>query len=164
MKQPLLIIALTLVLAGLSAQTGLFRISFSDPLNKADSLLVQSGFFAQSVEGNLVKYYSDSNKTVESVVLIVDPVSEIVAGWLVRYSSENSHKQDEALIDRLVTMHGEQVLIDEETRQITWALTASRSVSVAYVKPNNLVVYYRDADLAHLFALPASEPESADMK
>lgn len=122
--------------------------------------MAQSGFFAQAVEGNLVKYYSETNKTVESVVLIVDPVTEIVAGWLVRYSSENSREQDQSLIDRLVLMHGEQMKIDEETRQISWVLTNNRSVSVAYVRPDNLVVYYRDAEQAHLFALPSSNQEN----
>ena len=81
MKISSITILLLLAVAGLSAQSGLFGLAFGDTLNRADSLLASQRFFAKEVENTLVKYYSSTNKMVESIVLVVYPEQETVAGW-----------------------------------------------------------------------------------
>ncbi|MFO8145583.1 MAG: hypothetical protein R6T89_07650 [Candidatus Syntrophosphaera sp.] len=156
MKKFLPFIVIILICSGLQAQTGLFGLSFGDHLNKADSLMSQSGFVAADVEGSMVKYFSEYNKLVESIVLFVDPETEILAGWFVKYSQHNTEKQDRFVEDQLHLMHGEEVFIDTENQQVIWNLNDTRSVHYEYVPPNNLAVLYYDSALKELFELPPS--------
>ncbi len=160
MKRYILIFALSFVAVGLAAQTGLFRIAFGDALNTADSLLANGGYFAREVESTLVKYYPVESGVVEAVTLVVDPVSELVHGWLVLYSASNTKEQDQYTIDRLHQMHGNEVHIDPVTEQVTWVLSPSRTVTAAYVKTGSLSVLYRDSDFANLFSPPHPPAET----
>ena len=156
MKKILLIALLAVTAAMLSAQSGLFGISYDDDLNTADSLMSQQGFVAGEVEGNMVKYYSDYNKLVDSVVLFVDPSAEAVAGWFVMYSKENTKEQDDYVITRLHDLHGEGVQYNAEHEQFIWPLTDTRMVQLQYVGSGNLCVLYYDSAYPTIFELPLS--------
>lgn len=160
MKHILMIMILCAAATGLSAQTGLFGISYGDHLSIADSLLAENGFVAGEIEGSWVKYYSDVNPMIDAVVLFVEPSSEIVVGWFVKYSSKNTEEQDRYVIDRLSAMHGESDHYDEETQQLIWFFSATRSLHVVYVEPKSLTVLYRDADFAKLFLVQKPIPEN----
>ena len=147
-------IAMLFFAAGLAAQTGLFGLSFGDSLNKADSLMSYNGFVAEEVEGSMVKYFSKYNHLVDSVVLFVDPVTEIMVGWFVKYKQENSDKQDDYVIQRLHEMHGNEVRYDDETDQFIWVLGNTQTLHAQYVLPNNLCVLYYDSIYSVLFELP----------
>ncbi|MBW6514900.1 MAG: hypothetical protein K0B87_09140 [Candidatus Syntrophosphaera sp.] len=156
MKKTLMFLMMMAAALGLAAQTGLFGISFGDDLNRADSLMSQAGFVAEDVEGTMVKYYSDYNKLVESVVLFVQPDMEWVAGWFVLYYKENTEQQDRYVLDRLHRMHGEEVLIDQEAQFITWFFDDTRTVTYGYASTGNLCVYYHDSHFEEVFDLPPS--------
>lgn len=156
MKTILPLIAILVLCVGIHAQTGLFGLSFGDHLNRADSLMSFHGFVAQEVEGSMVKYFSDYNKLVESVVLFVNPGTEKLAGWFVKYSQNNTREQDQFVEDQLHLMHGEAVFIDLENEQVIWNLTDTRSVHYEYVPPGNLAVLYYDMVFKELFELPPS--------
>ncbi|HOC94405.1 MAG TPA: hypothetical protein PK802_00835 [Candidatus Cloacimonadota bacterium] len=162
MKISSITILLLLAVAGLSAQSGLFGLSFGDTLNRADSLLASQRFFAKEVENTLVKYYSSTNKMVESIVLVVHPEQETVAGWLVRYNEYNSKKQDDHVLDKLHEMHGEAVHLDKENARVTWTLTPTRTVTAWYSKPNNLTVFYHDSEKEYLFQTTQTPSEPAE--
>jgi hypothetical protein len=157
-------IALCVAAVGLAAQTGLFGISFEDPLAKADSLLSENGFVAREIEGSMVKYYSDVNPLIDAVIVFVDQPTERVVGWFVKYSSNNTEEQDHYVVDRLSAMHGESNYYDKETQQLIWAFSSKRSLHVVYVDPKSLTVLYRDSDYEELFKvkhLPPPEEEPA---
>lgn len=156
MKKSLIMLIMAIAAVGLAAQTGLFGISFGDDLNTADSLMSQAGFVAADIEGYMVKYYSDYNKLVESVVLFVVPESEWVAGWFVMYYPDNTREQDNYVLERLHKMHGEEVLIDPDAQFITWVFDDSRTASYGYAATGNLCVYYHDAEFEDFFTLPPS--------
>jgi hypothetical protein len=156
MKNVMLILLLALTAITLPAQTGLFGLSYGDSLNRADSLMSSNGFVARSVEGSMVKYHSDYNELVESVVLFVQPETEVLAGWFVKYSKDNTEQQDHFVLDKLHEMHGVEVLVDQESEKVTWVFDASRSVTVGYSSDGSLCAYYYDAALKQLFTIPAS--------
>jgi hypothetical protein len=156
MKIVMFILLLALTAVTLPAQTGLFGLSYGDNLNRADSLMSSNGFIARSVEGSMVKYHSDFNELVESIVLFVQPEKEILAGWFVKYSNDNTEQQDHFVLDKLHEMHGVEVLVDQETEKVTWVFDTSRSATVGYSSDGSLCVYYYDAALKELFTLPAS--------
>jgi hypothetical protein len=153
MKKIYIAVLFMLAAAALSAQTGLFGISYGDTLNKADSLMSQQGFVAREIEGSMVKYSSDYNKLVDAVALFVDPETEIVAGWFVTYSKENTKEQDSYILDQLHRMHGEAVLADRENERLSWIFSDTRSVTCAYSSSGNLCVYYHDFSRPELFSL-----------
>lgn len=154
MKKIYILILLALATAGLAAQNGLFGLSYGDNLNRADSLMSNNGFVAWGVEGSLVKYSSDYNKLVESVILFVNPDTEILAGWFVRYNRDNTEEQDNYVIDSLHRMHGDGVKLDPERGKMTWIFDEARNVTASYDSVGSLCVYYYDADFDMIFALP----------
>ncbi len=166
MNRLTLILAVLLVTVGAAAQTGLYKLSFQDDLNTADSLLFSQGFQAEEIEGSLVKYYPLANDRVESVVLFVNPETELVAGWFVLYSQENTPEEDDYVIQRLHLMHGDEVQILGDRNQLVWGLDATRSVHAQYSSEGNFCVLYYDSEWDGLFELPPSAelrlPHSAD--
>lgn len=164
MKNILIIIVLCLATAGLSAQSGLFGLSYEQHLNDADSIMVQQGLIAQSVDGAMVKYYSDFNELVDAVVLFVNPLNERLVGWFVKYDPKNGEENDKFVIDRMYEMHGEPAHFDPETQQLIWTLTPARSIHLMYVNGGSLSILYRDSDHEKLFNLNQPEqpkPEEA---
>ena len=156
MNKTWLFLPLLLLVNALCAQVGLFDLAYDDPLNTADSLLFKQGFVAAEVEGSMVKYYTDYNPMVDSVVLFVNPETEIVAGWFVKYNRENTPQQDEYLLERLHTMHGREVQIAGAESQLIWGLDKTRSVHAQYTAEGNFCVLYYDSAQDYLFALPPS--------
>lgn len=156
MKNIIVLSLLLIVAAGLAAQTGLYGVSYGDNLNKADSLMSQNGLVAWDVEGSLVKYSSEHNKLVESVILFVNPDTEIVAGWFVRYNRSNTEEQDKYVIDNLHRMHGEEVIVEKQKGKMSWIFDEARTVTAGYDELGSLCIYYYDSDFAQFFELPPS--------
>ncbi|MDP2174103.1 MAG: hypothetical protein Q8M98_07610 [Candidatus Cloacimonadaceae bacterium] len=153
MKNILIIIVLCLSAAGLCAQRGLFGISFDQHLNSADSIMVQQGFIAQSVDGAMVKYYSDYNDLIDAVVLFVNPENEKIVGWFVKYDPKNGEEKDKFVVDRMYEMHGDPAHFDPETQQLIWVLNPARSIHLMYVNGGSLTILYRDSDYEKLFLI-----------
>lgn len=155
MKRLALLLLLLPLAAILSGQSGLFELAFGDDLNTADSLLFNQGLQAEEIEGSLVKYYPLANDLVESVVLIVDPATETVAGWFVLYSKENSQEQDDYVLARLHLMHGDQVSLAGPDH-LVWSLSPTLSVQAQYTSGEQFCVLYYDSAQSELFTLPPS--------
>lgn len=157
MKKLYMIIILALAVAGLSAQVGLFQLAFGDDLNFADSLMVQQGFIARDVIGSWVIYASDYNPLIDFVVLYVDPATEVLRGWSVIYSGENTPEQDKFVLDQMHKMHGESVLVDKAKATVSWIFDENLVATYSYAPRGNLRVLYYDFSRPELFTLPASE-------
>jgi len=151
MKRFILLIILMASLAGLSAQTGLFDISYDDPWPKADSLLAMFGYLAEDSDGPMVKYYSDKDPMVEAVILFIKPETLTVAGWFVKHRTTMTTEMDQMVVDRVYDMHGESTHYDRATEQLIWVLSRSRSIHLLYVADGSLCVLYTDSDYEDLF-------------
>ena len=162
MKRFYLFVLLVSFIIGLNAQRGLFGIAYDDPLNKADSLLCYQGFLATDIEGNLITYRSDYNKFVDAIILIVDPTDEIVIGWFVSYSKENTKEQDEYVLEQLEKMHGKAVYLDKKREKISWIFDEQRVAIYGYAPSGNLCVYYYDFSRPELFQLPPNIENKID--
>ena len=165
MKRYIFIIALVAIGLALNAQTGLFDISYDDPLLKADSLLSQFSFKAAMVDGYMVKYYAKNDPMVEAVILFIKPDTKTVAGWFVKHWAKNSEELDEIVILRMHEMHGEPTLYDKDTEQLVWAFDLDRSAHLLYVGDESLCVLYTDSrydDLFHINNLDVSQPNEPE--
>lgn len=157
MKHILLIIILLACTAGLFAQSGLFNLAYGMSLAEVDSTLARAGFKAETSEKHTVKYYSEINEFVSAILVILEPNSQRVAGWFVKYNADNGEDNDHLVIDRISYMHGETNHYDEETQQLIWFLTNTRTLHVMYAQDGSLTALYYDSYFADLFRMKPSE-------
>jgi hypothetical protein len=165
-KYLILIIAMS-ISAGLFAQRGLFGLAYGISIAEADSILATHGFFAEGSEENAVKYYSEINDLVEAIMIFVEPGSQRAAGWFVKYNSINGEDNDHLVIDRISNMHGETNHFDEDTQQLIWFLSTTRTLHVMYAPDGSLTALYYDSVFPELFIMhdaespaPSPEPET----
>lgn len=168
MKRYIFILALVAISIALSAQQGLFDISYDDPVMKADSLLTQFSFKAAVVDGYMVKYYAKNDPMVEAVILFINPDTKSVAGWFVKHWAKNTEDMDDLVILRMYEMHKQPTLYDDDTQQMIWAFNLDRSAHLLYVGDGSLCVLYTDSRYAELFQIhelnisQPNEPEDID--
>lgn len=154
MKRKIVILAL-LVLTGaaLYAQMGLFNLEYAMPLVQADSLLMSQGFVLEGNADNLKRYRQAENEFVTALILFVEPKTQRLVGWFIRYNAENSEENDDMVLRRLQELHGETNVFDEETQQLIWFLSTTRNVFVVYSEYNELTVLYYDSHFPEIFKL-----------
>ena len=148
----LLLIALALG-AGLFAQEGLFNLSYGMSLEEADTILGAAGFHAEGSQKDAVKYYSDINEFVAAILVFLEPNTQRVAGWFIKYNPTNGEDNDHLVIDRISNMHGETNHFEEETQQLIWFLTNTRTLHVMYAQDGSLTALYYDSYFANLFEM-----------
>lgn len=162
MRSTLLILLFGLLLGSLCAQTGLFDISYDDPVAKADSILFAFGFHAEAQDGAMLKYYSDVDPMVDAIVLFINPKNLRVAGWFVKHKARLGQDVDRLIYDRLYDLHGESAHMDEATQQLVWVLSKTRTLHVAYVDDFSLAVLYTDSQYPELFVIPKTERKNTE--
>ncbi len=157
----LCILLLLLVAAcGLQAQTGLFNLSYAIPLSEADSLLALSGFQAKDSGNDIVRYFPSDSHLVDAILVFVEPKTQRIIGWFIKYNPENTEEYDALVMETLQQMHGKTNHFDEETQQLIWFLSTTRTVHVIYAEDNSLTVLYYDSKFPELFRLN-DHPQSA---
>ncbi|MBP7309676.1 MAG: hypothetical protein KA984_00105 [Candidatus Cloacimonetes bacterium] len=137
----------------LSAQVGLFNLEYAMPLAQADSLLINQGFMADGQADGLVRYKQSENEYVSALILFVEPTTERIVGWFVKYNAANSEENDDFVLRHLQELHGETNVYDEETQQLIWFLSTTRNVFVVYSEYNELTVLYYDSHFPEIFKL-----------
>ncbi len=157
MNKLILMAALILITGGLYAQAGLFGIAYDMQVAGADSTLRALGFSYWENVDSMVKYKSDTDPMTRAIVLIVDPSTLKVAGWLVRHDPALTKEDNQVIVDRLYTLHGDGAFFDKETQQLVWSLSASRTVHAMYWSDGSLVVMYHDLERASLFDVGPEE-------
>ncbi|MCK9584925.1 MAG: hypothetical protein M0R69_08520 [Candidatus Cloacimonetes bacterium] len=148
----IIFLLITLALSwGLFAQSGLFNLSYGMPLDEADTILATAGFRPEGSEKNAVKYYSDINEFVAAILVFLEPKTQRIAGWFIKYNPDNGEDNDHLVIDRIANMHGETNHFEEETQQLIWFLTDTRTLHVMYAQDGSLTALYYDSYFAELF-------------
>ncbi|HNX36905.1 MAG TPA: hypothetical protein PL124_04770 [Candidatus Cloacimonadota bacterium] len=153
MHKRFILLSLMLLLGlGLFAQTGLYFLSYDDTITEADSILTDQGFqVANDNTGNLIRYYPMNNPKIKVVSLIMNPDFKTVAGWQVVYNADNSEADDNYVFQQLTKMHNDWFKNYEETGQIVWFLTDTRTVHLVYLDDGSLTVLYYDSKFDKLF-------------
>jgi inactivated superfamily I helicase len=151
LKKIIFLLTMLALGSGLFAQSGLFNLSYGMTLAEADSILTLATFHAEGSEKNAVKYYSDINEFVSAVLVFLEPNTQRVAGWFIKYDPENGEDNDHLVIDRISNMHGETNHFEEETQQLIWFLTNTRTLHVMYAQDGSLTALYYDSYFADLF-------------
>jgi len=153
MNKLLVLIILVAVCTGLFAQAGLFNLSYAIPLVEADSLMALSGFAARDTTDNMVRYFPANNDLVEAIIVFVEPKTQRIVGWFIKYNPANTEENDAYVMETLQQIHGEKNHYDEETQQLIWFLSTTRTVHVLYGEDNSLTILYYDAHFSDLFKL-----------
>ncbi|HCM16607.1 MAG TPA: hypothetical protein DHW79_11885 [Candidatus Cloacimonas sp.] len=153
LKKILFILIGLMMMVGLNAQVGLFELAYDMTLEEADGILALMGFLPEESEEDAVKYYSDLNQFVSAILVFVEPNTKRVAGWFVKYNSENGEDNDHLTISRIAQMHGKTNHFDEETQQLIWFLTDSRTLHVMYAADGSLTALYYNSLFPELFTM-----------
>lgn len=151
MKKIIFLLIIVAISSGLFAQSGLFNLSYGMSLAEADSILARASFQPEGSQKQAVKYYSDINEFVSAILVFLEPNSQRIAGWFIKYNSDNGEDNDHLVIDRISNMHGETNHFEEETQQLIWFLTNTRTLHVMYAQDGSLTALYYDSYFADLF-------------
>ncbi len=158
MKRLIILLILTAGSIALSAQTGLFNLSYAIPIEEADSLLALSNFYTTDLNENLVRYYPKDSDLVEAILVFLEPQTRYVIGWFIKYNPDNTEENDAFVLQALQELHGKTNHFDEETNQLIWFLSTTRTVHIMYADDNSLTVLYYDSYFAELFHLQDKTP------
>lgn len=160
-----IIVLCLLVLSGmaLSAQVGLFNLEYAMPLAQADTLLLNQGFMPDGEADGLVRYKQAENEFVSALILFVEPTTQRIVGWFIKYNADNSEENDDFVLRRLQELHGETNVYDEETQQLIWFLSTTRNVFVVYSEYNELTVLYYDSYFPEIFKLNKDKQPAQDL-
>lgn len=162
MKKIIVLLFLAACALGLSAQTGLFNLSYAMPFAEADSLMNFHKYFAKDSQDNQVRYYSTENKFIDAVIVFVEPKSRRLIGWFIKYNPGNTEDNDTYVIHTISQMHGEKNHYDEDTQQLIWFLSTTRTVHVMYAEDGGMTVLYYDSYFHDLFNLDGNKQPKVD--
>jgi len=137
----------------LSAQTGIFNLSYEDDFEVADAKLGISDFYRAQSRGNLIEYRSKTNEFVDYIVLTMEPKTMKMIGWFIRYKANNTAEMDSIVLDTIASLHGKENFYDTDTEQLIWFLTDTRTCHVMYIEGDSLLILYYDAFFSDLFNL-----------
>lgn len=153
MKKIIFLLITLALSAGLFAQSGLFNLSYGMTLEEADSILGAAGFQAEGSQKSAVKYYSDINELVSAILVFLEPNTQRIAGWFIKYNPANGEDNDHLVIERISNMHGVTNDFEEETQQLIWFLSNTRTLHVMYAQDGSLTALYYDSYFADLFSM-----------
>ncbi|MDD2332598.1 MAG: hypothetical protein PHI68_08105, partial [Candidatus Cloacimonetes bacterium] len=123
---------------------------YEDRFEAAASKLHFSDFYIPQTRGNLLEYRSETNEYVDYIVLTMEPETQKLVGWFIRYKASNTAEMDSIVLDTIAAQHGKENYYDEETEQLIWFLTDTRTCHVLYTENDSLLVLYYDAFFADL--------------
>ncbi len=131
MKKIYLTLLLAALLAGLSAQTGLFELSYGDTKEAALANLEDKGFSVvrDSLETVVV---SDGGDLVESIELSFSGEDDTLNGWTVYYIPQDDDDIEEMVVDFIISWHGDDYEYDPDWEMYIWELDEDHSVSAYY--------------------------------
>ncbi|MDY0152638.1 MAG: hypothetical protein RBS43_10235 [Candidatus Cloacimonas sp.] len=159
MKKLYLLLLLLVCTLGLFAQSGLFNLSYAILATEADSILALSNFENTATGVNTITYTPTDNDLVSAIILFIEPKTERMIGWFIKYNPDNTEENDDYVLKTLQQMHGEKNHMDEETQQLVWFLSTTRTVHVMYAEDNSLTVLYYDSHFQELFKAKDDVPE-----
>jgi len=150
-----MILVLCLTAYSLIAQTGLFDLTYGEPISNSRSNLTAKRMEIIYQSDTVIEYVPKSESAsysyVDGIILVLVPQTQKLAGWFIVYNSENSADVDKVILDALAEMHGYDSEYVEESDQIIWRLGGTRSLHVMHTTENSLSVLYFDAKYEELF-------------
>ncbi len=154
---------LMLCAVALNAQVGLFNLEYAMPLAQADTLLLSQGFISDGTANSLVRYKQTEDEFVTALILFVEPTTQRIVGWFIKYNAANSEEHDDFVLRHLQELHGKTNMYDEETQQLIWFLSTTRNVFVVYSEYNELTVLYYDSHFPDIFKLNKDKQPAQDL-
>ncbi|MDZ4121455.1 MAG: hypothetical protein U1C33_03490 [Candidatus Cloacimonadaceae bacterium] len=150
-KRLIISLAFGIMIVAVWAQTGLFDLYYDAKLETAHQIMLGGGFELIDSRANIGEYRSATNIYVSSILLLADPETSRLAGWMINYNKENTAENDAYVLDKLAALYGKTNHYDEDTEQLIWFLSDTRTVHVMYGKDEDLIVLYYDSRFPGLF-------------
>lgn len=121
MKQLLVTFLLLVMAIGLSAQTGLFGISFGQSRDNLEKMLKDKGF---KIEVNESGQLLATNPKIKGLMRIEINLStgKTVLTWDVFYDLEGNPELAKQIKDELYKLHGEAPIWDDYYEELVWEL------------------------------------------
>ncbi|MDP2172550.1 MAG: hypothetical protein Q8J62_02135 [Candidatus Cloacimonadaceae bacterium] len=149
MKKIMIIAAFCIFIFALSAQTGLFDLSYGMDYRTCMDILEENGFRIYDANDNIAEFAALDNLYVESIGLVLDPADDTLAGWYVIYIPQKEENIEDIVLAALVSHHGEDILYDNESGNAAWVLDGNRHVDASWDEYGNfyMVVYWDNSKL-----------------
>lgn len=120
MKKILVMGLIALMAAVLSAQTGLFDLSFGDSMDDAIEILESNGFSVDETGENYMVMVDEENYYVN--YLRMNFADGLLVGWSIEYNDPDDEDIEDLVMDALVSRHGEDYYWEDDWEYYYWNL------------------------------------------
>ena len=132
MNKIYLILLLVMLSAALTAQTGLFELSFGDSRETALATLEKVNFSITDDSGTKVTLADEDNSLVEGIVLNFSEKDSTLVGWTVTYIEQEDEDIESTVIGILGSWHGDDYVWDDDMEEYYWYLDDTHTVAAWY--------------------------------
>jgi len=148
----LLVFALLLALS-LSAQTGLFDISYDDSYEYELEALEnwEYPFYLDYKADHEARFIPWDNDYVDSILLVLGSDNSAVVGWIITYNPQEEEDIMDLVFEWAEYYHEDEWIYLDEEECYFWDLGNSRSLSLGYDESGYLVATYYDSDFDEFF-------------
>lgn len=122
MKRHILIIAMSLLIAVLAAETGLFELSFGQSSQEADKALLAKGFQETARGFMYVIYENDQMPELERIVVYDYTNNGTISDWSTEYRVKDNPKLIEKILADLTAIHGVEPQIISSLNEWIWII------------------------------------------
>ncbi|NLW19169.1 MAG: hypothetical protein GXY81_05715 [Candidatus Cloacimonetes bacterium] len=106
----------------LSAQTGLFNLSYGMDADEASEILSESGFELYIENGNRLSFIDYDNYYVDEIVLNFSDYDGTLENWVVYYLQQDDEDIEDLVLDALIERHGDDFAVDFYNEVFIWEL------------------------------------------
>lgn len=133
MKNKLFFTVLLALLAfSLSAQKGLFDLSFGDSREAAVANLVSKGFTKGYDSGSTTTMNLPDADYIESVELYFGEKNSTLVSWVVTYKPQEDEDIEEIALNAVISWHGEEYDYNDVDEEWFWSLDEDHYVVAKY--------------------------------
>ncbi len=134
MKHLFVTLLFLLFLAALSAQAGLFGLSYGDSYEKAKQTLAEDFYEYVEVEHSdtYSSFYSETNDYVDVIELYFDDTLDQLIFWRITYRELDDDNIISAVLDAAISVHGEDYELGEDVETYIWDLGGGKYLYLGY--------------------------------
>ncbi len=130
MKKLLLIGLLTLLAVMISAQTGLFELTYGVPAEESIAILEVQGFELVDSNGDSAMLQDTTNEYVDHIQLIFR--EGFLVAWYIAYLPQEEEDIEYIVVEALELWHGYDYTWDEDMELYVWELEDSRKIEAIW--------------------------------
>lgn len=152
MKRQILIIALSLLIAVLAAQTGLFDLSFDQSTQQADKALLAKGFQETARGFMYVIYKNDQIPELERIIVYDHSNNGTISDWSIYYKVKDNPKLIDKILSDLTAIHKAEPKSISALNKWMWVIPDRYLLSASLSEDKSILVveYTTDQDVKEM--------------